>query len=90
MDLTAGYGGHAAAVLERTRSPKAAVLVDRDEEAVKALQERVWRPARKIIHSDFLRASQELVSEGQQFDMILADLGVSSPHLDEAETRIFV
>ncbi|HSX33519.1 MAG TPA: 16S rRNA (cytosine(1402)-N(4))-methyltransferase RsmH, partial [Candidatus Saccharimonadales bacterium] len=38
----------------------------------------------KIVHSDFLVASQKLADSGQQFDLILADLGVSSPHLNQA------
>jgi 16S rRNA (cytosine1402-N4)-methyltransferase len=37
-----------------------------------------------IRHADFLSASQTLKAEGKQFDMILADLGVSSPHLNQA------
>ena len=34
---------------------------------------------------DFLSAARELVKEGRKFDIILADLGVSSPQLDIAE-----
>jgi len=82
LDLTAGYGGHAATVLERTGGR--AVLVDRDAEAIAALQQRFGTRA-QIVHSDFAAASEELVRSGEKFDMILADLGVSSPHLDDAE-----
>ena len=38
LDLTAGYGGHASAILERTNNPTGAVLVDRDENAINELQ----------------------------------------------------
>ncbi len=34
LDLTAGYGGHAQAILERTGAYSAAVLVDRDLQAI--------------------------------------------------------
>ena len=37
------------------------------------------------MHKDFLSAARELVKEGRKFDIILADLGVSSPQLDIAE-----
>lgn len=84
LDLTAGYGGHATAILERTNNPKGAVLVDRDPNAVKSLRERFDEMGVEIIHQDFLSASQKLVASGEQFDLILADLGVSSPHLNQA------
>jgi 16S rRNA (cytosine1402-N4)-methyltransferase len=84
LDLTAGYGGHAKAVLELTQSPKDVVLVDRDEQAIKSLKETFDEAAVQIIHKDFLGASTELKEQGKSFDMILADLGVSSLHLDES------
>lgn len=83
LDLTAGYGGHAELVLERTNAPSLAVLVDRDREAVEHLQSVF--PETQVTHSDFLDACQQLVEQGKRFDMILADLGLSSPHLDLAE-----
>jgi len=82
LDLTAGYGGHAQAVLERTNA--SAVLVDRDQNAVDHLSEHFSNQLVKIKHQDFLAASRELISGGQRFDIILADLGVSSPHLNTA------
>lgn len=82
LDLTAGYGGHAHEVLRCTKNVATAVLVDRDESAVKQLQKTFGDQDPKIIHQDYLTASRELVAKGQKFDMILADLGVSSPHLD--------
>jgi 16S rRNA (cytosine1402-N4)-methyltransferase len=85
LDATAGYGGHAHAILERTLTPQKAVLVDRDEEAVSSLRQRFKPSGTEIIHSDFLSASQKLQSAGRQFDMILADLGVSSPQLNSAQ-----
>jgi 16S rRNA (cytosine1402-N4)-methyltransferase len=85
LDLTAGYGGHAAAILERTGSLTQAVLVDRDAKAVEVLRQEFGSTAgsASIRRQDFLTASQELLGESRQFDLILADLGVSSPHLNE-------
>lgn len=83
LDLTAGYGGHATAVLEHTKAPARAVLVDRDANAIAALAHLEDDGAR-LVRSDFLSACQGLAEKGQTFDIILADLGVSSPHLDSA------
>lgn len=84
LDLTAGYGGHASHVLERTLQPSTSTLVDRDHHAIAHLQEKFAGSGIQIIHQDFLGASQELLKAKKQFDLILADLGVSSPHLDNA------
>jgi len=84
LDLTAGYGGHATAVLERTlNSP--AVLVDRDNDAVKYLHQRFSNVGVDIKHQDFAAASQQLAGQGQAFDLILADLGLSSAQLAEEQ-----
>lgn len=84
LDLTAGYGGHALKVLSNLGDTSEMTLVDRDENAVVALESSELSSAR-IIHQDFASAAQTLHDEGKQFDMILIDLGVSSPHLDNAE-----
>ena len=81
LDLTAGYGGHALAVLEKTKNPNEAVLVDRDVDAVNALRKQFV--SIKALNSDFVSALSSLVADGQMFDLVLADLGVSSPHLDD-------
>lgn len=83
LDLTAGYGGHASAVFEQTQSAELSVLVDRDDNAVKVLEQK-FGGTTNVLHTDFLTASESLRQEGKQFDIILADLGVSSPHLNEA------
>jgi 16S rRNA (cytosine1402-N4)-methyltransferase len=84
LDLTAGYGGHAHEILARTKDPGSAVLVDRDGNAISVLTERFGKTA-NIRHQDFLSASEELRAEQTYFDIILADLGVSSPHLNQAD-----
>lgn len=82
LDLTAGYGGHAALVITGIASQSLATLVDRDASASNALAAKF--PEARIIHQDFLGASQKLAETGEKFDLILADLGVSSEHLNNA------
>ncbi len=84
LDLTAGYGGHAGEVLDRTLKPHNTTLVDRDQNAIAHLQSKFGDRGVQIIQKDFLSASRELKEQNKQFDIILADLGVSSPHLDNA------
>jgi 16S rRNA (cytosine1402-N4)-methyltransferase len=82
LDLTAGYGGHATAVLERTGDRAGATLVDRDEAAIKRLEDRFGDQV-DLRRQDYLTASRELSETGRRFDLILADVGVSSPHLND-------
>ena len=84
LDLTAGFGGHARAVIARIGRANLATLVDRDDFAISQLKHFEQTGAR-LIHSDFFHAAEELAKNGEQFDMILLDLGVSSPQLDLAE-----
>jgi len=82
LDLAVGYAGHARAVIDQTKAAHRAVLVDRDQNALDSVIDLKEQGA-TLIKSDFASALQEL--EGKQlFDMILIDLGVSSPHLDDA------
>lgn len=83
LDLTAGYGGHAAQILERTGNYDDAVLVDRDDYAVECLKFLSDRGAH-ILHTDFVNAAKTLIEEGKQFNIVFADLGVSSPQLDQS------
>jgi len=84
LDLTAGYGGHARQILTRTANYTESVLVDRDDFAIHNLDEFAEKGIR-LMHTDFLSAVKQLAEEGKQFNLILLDLGVSSPQLDRAE-----
>jgi 16S rRNA (cytosine1402-N4)-methyltransferase len=84
LDLTVGYGGHAREVLKRTNAPQKAILVDRDLNALKSIEDLQDMGATPM-HSDFATAVEVLKSEGKKFNLILADFGVSSPHLDNSE-----
>lgn len=84
LDVTAGYGGHAEAILALTKSPGKAILVDRDAEAIDYLSQKFAGEDVRLLHQDFLSASRMLAEEGRSFDLILADLGVSWPQLESA------
>lgn len=85
LDLTAGYGGHASLLLESGIKPGDMVLVDRDQFAVDHLQAKGQLNGSRVIHNDYLKAASTLSDHHQKFDMILLDLGVSSPQLDNIE-----
>lgn len=84
IDFTAGYGGHAREVIQRTRAVQKAVLVDRDQTALDSLSD-LQKKGAHLLHKDFAAVAAEIVRVGDTFDMILMDLGVSSPHLDNPE-----
>jgi len=87
LDLTAGYGGHARAIIDRTNAPDKAILVDRDQHAIDELGSFAASGTR-LIHDDFAHAANDLADGTERFDMVLLDVGVSSPQLDRA-TRGF-
>ena len=84
LDLTAGYGGHAGRILEKTGNYRDSVLVDRDDYAISRLS-RFSDQGVNLMHTDFVTAAQALQEKGTKFDIILVDLGVSSPQLDQNE-----
>jgi 16S rRNA (cytosine1402-N4)-methyltransferase len=85
LDLTAGYGGHADKILEVTQNYNAAVLNDRDQNAIDYLNAKYQKVKPVFMHDDFYSTALRLVENGDKFDMILADFGVSSPQLDNLE-----
>ena len=85
LDLTAGYGGHADRILEVTQNYNAAVLNDRDQNAIDYLNAKYQKEKPVFMHDDFYSTALRLVENGDKFDMILADFGVSSPQLDNLE-----
>ncbi len=81
LDLTLGWGGHSEALL---RGGATVVGVDRDPAAIAAARERLAPFGDRFtpLHSTFADALRTLAGP---FDAILADLGVSSPQIDQAE-----
>lgn len=85
LDLTAGYAGHAGAILDVTRNYKSSTLVDRDDYAVEILKGKYESEPIEILHMDFYSAALQCLQCGETYDMILADFGVSSPQLDQGD-----
>ncbi len=83
LDLTAGYGGHARSIISVIGASNA-TLVDRDQRAIDSLQHLVANDA-ELVKSDFASFAEAAAAAGKQYDMVLVDLGVSSPQLDKAE-----
>lgn len=84
LDLTAGSGGHAAAVVRAIGSVNL-TLVDRDPAACSALRSRWPDPGVDIHHewsADFLRTRPPLRG---QVDFLLADLGWSLDQVMDAQ-----
>ncbi len=84
LDLTAGYGGHARAIINQLGEHGTATLVDRDENAIREL-EHLKQSGVSVVHDDFGHFAESRVAEGKSYDMVLVDFGVSSPQLDRAE-----
>lgn len=82
LDATIGGGGHSELILSTAADVKVAAI-DQDAQALKAAQERLATYGDRVTfyHSNFAHYNPQ----GQQFDGILADLGVSSAQFDIPE-----
>ncbi|MBV9947624.1 MAG: 16S rRNA (cytosine(1402)-N(4))-methyltransferase RsmH [Myxococcales bacterium] len=87
VDATLGAGGHTVALLEV--EPKARIIgIDRDATAVTAAEERLAPVANRVvlIRSEFSELPARLEALGiERVDGLVADLGVSSPQLDDPD-----
>ncbi|MBQ5825077.1 MAG: 16S rRNA (cytosine(1402)-N(4))-methyltransferase RsmH [Clostridia bacterium] len=87
VDCTGGGGGHSAAALAKLGDNGRLVVFDRDPDAISVLRARFASDSRvTVVHENFFNISSVLVALGiNGVDSIMADLGVSSYQLDEAE-----
>lgn len=83
VDCTAGGGGHSAEILKHLTNGTL-LAIDRDPEAIAALEARFRGDQRVEIVHDTFDHIQEILGD-RRADGILADLGVSSHQLDTAE-----
>ncbi len=83
LDLTAGYGGHASMIMRTTKNYQSSFLIDRDPAAFEYLKQKYKDQAVHLMNLDFLSASQQLQNQQKKFDIILADLGMSSQHIND-------
>lgn len=86
VDVTVGGGGHAEGILEA--HPEARVIaLDRDDAALAAARERLARFGDRVtfVKTPFGDVVKALAAAGlSEVDGLCADLGVSSPQLDDA------
>jgi 16S rRNA (cytosine1402-N4)-methyltransferase len=88
LDATLGLGGHSLGMLDRAGGDLQILGLDRDETAIARASENLSGypgrlQARRMRFSCFPEALAEVGWDG--VDAALADVGVSSPQLDEAE-----
>ena len=90
-DATLGGGGHTRGILERSAPDGRVVGIDRDPSALAATRERLEAEHIEVdrltfVHGTFGRAQALLAEQGiEQVDGLVADVGVSSPQLDQPE-----
>jgi 16S rRNA (cytosine1402-N4)-methyltransferase len=87
VDVTLGAGGHSAAIAERLVSGRL-ISLDQDERALELARENLkpWKDRVTLVKSPFSRIAEVVHELGiPKVDGVLADLGVSSMQLDQAE-----
>ena len=87
VDGTLGGAGHSEEIVKKLSRDGLLIGIDRDEEALKAAQERLKNYSNvKYIHGNHDKIDELLQQIGiKKVDGILLDLGVSSYQLDERE-----
>ncbi len=84
LDATLGLGGHASAMLQRVGGTGFLVGLDADPQNLSRAKSSLPPERTLLIHANFRDIPSVLPAERRSFDVILADLGISSPHLDDA------
>jgi 16S rRNA (cytosine1402-N4)-methyltransferase len=83
IDCTMGRGGHALALAQQGAS---VIALDQDLQAIELISQNPMYQAIQPVHGNFREIKKILKRLNiQKVDGILADLGVSSPQLDQAD-----
>ena len=87
VDGTFGRGGHTRLLLSKLDENARVYAFDKDPQALAVAAELEQEDSRfKIIHASFANLKEALAELGiEHVDGVMADLGVSSPQLDQAE-----
>ena len=87
IDATLGFGGHSLLILKKIGDKGILIGIDKDTEALEATK-KIFEKSKnvKLIHGDFGEIGEISREQGlKNADVILADIGVSSFQLDEAQ-----
>jgi 16S rRNA (cytosine1402-N4)-methyltransferase len=84
-DVTLGLGGHTEAILEASAPDGRVVCIDRDPTAIERSRERLAPFGDRVEFHQTTLSQVARALGGRKVDGLVADLGVSSPQLDEAE-----
>lgn len=90
-DCTVGYGGHALAFLERVGPEGRLLGLDCDETYLQQTRERLagFGRAVTIVRANFADLVRVMAEQGiEGFDIVFADLGVSSMQVDDPDRGI--
>ena len=88
VDCTMGGAGHSREIAKRLSDKGRLVCFDQDINAINVAKDRLkeYNDRVVLVHSNFENLKEELESRGiYKIDGVLADLGVSSHQLDEAD-----
>ena len=88
VDCTMGGAGHSKEIVKRLSKDGLFIGFDQDKNAIATAKERLaeYSDRVKFVHSNFANLKEELEKIGvYKIDGVLADLGVSSHQLDEAD-----
>ena len=90
VDCTCGGGGHASKILEKLGPSGRLIAFDRDPQAIAHLQTKFADELKSgrllLIQSPYSHLKSELAQHSVgKIDKICADIGISSPQIDQAE-----
>lgn len=90
LDVTLGLGGHSDAFLDHTSPNGKLIGLDADQNNLTSASDRLKKYGDRFhpVHANFRELPDCLPEDHSHFDIIFGDLGLSSPHLDDA-TRGF-